>query len=365
MADPWELILFHTYSGTPGVICDQSPGRGSHGVAVNLPDSDFFTDGIAAGSGAVAFEPTSSIRVAASKSWSPLNGLRAEVICVHEPTTADNTLIDGGSFRFFTRGPHFGATFSASPNQNSRVDTHLNPIVPNFQLPGGRWMTLGFLHDGASTMELYLDGTTVARVHTPLWPINSASSVTIGNSHPPTQAMKGLIDDVKVWRINPQRVDAEFLGRPVDEHVKQCLANWGRAVSEVLRADPQCAQQLSELLNRAVASIIRDGLNHSEATRARFEKTAEEYRKLWADGNLGDIVPIMADLVSWLQLAGLDPAQNADVTALLNDGCLKRILREIPPLDCDPQFTGLLRDTAKTIEQRNAHWRLSNPELGA
>ena len=90
--------------------------------------------------------------------------------------------------------------------------------------------------------------------------------------------MKGLIDDVKVWRINPRRVDAEFLGRPVDEHVKQCLANWSRAVSEVLRADPQCARQLGELLNRAVASIIRDGLNHSDATRTRFEKTAEEYR---------------------------------------------------------------------------------------
>ena len=49
-------------------------------------------------------------------------------------------------------------------------------------------MTLGFLHDGASTMELYLDGTTVARVHTPLWPINlRAASPSATAIHPPRQ----------------------------------------------------------------------------------------------------------------------------------------------------------------------------------
>ena len=67
MADPWELILHHTYTGTPGVVCDQSPGRGSHGVAVNLADSDFLVNGISAGSGAVTFHPGSSVRVSGSK----------------------------------------------------------------------------------------------------------------------------------------------------------------------------------------------------------------------------------------------------------------------------------------------------------
>jgi hypothetical protein len=81
MADPWELILCHTYTGTPGVVYDQSPARGSHGVAVNLADSDFRTDGISTGSGAVAFHPNTTIRVAASKTWSPLGGLRGEVVC--------------------------------------------------------------------------------------------------------------------------------------------------------------------------------------------------------------------------------------------------------------------------------------------
>lgn len=362
MADPWELILYHTYTGTPGVISDQSPGRGSHGVAVNLPDSDFFADGATPGSGAVAFEPTSSIRVAASKSWAPIRGLRAEVLCECTTGNAANSLIDGGSFSFWVRGPHVGAKFASSPNHNVRIDTHLNPIVANFILPQHRWMTLGFLYDGVATMELYLDGATVARVHAPLWPIDAVNSVSIGNSHPPTTALDGSVDDVKVWRVNPHRVDAEFLGRPVDAGVRQCLVEWIRAVGAALRADPQCARRVSGLLDRAVSGISRDALNHSGATRARFEDAAQQYRQLWSEGRLDDIVPVLADLVSWLQLAGVDPLHNADVAELLHDRCLHELLAELPPLDCDPQFTGLLRDAAKTVESRNRHRRLPHPE---
>jgi hypothetical protein len=358
MADPWELILYHTYAGTPGVIWDQSPSRGSHGVAVNLAVSDFRADGISAGSGAVIFQANSSIRVAQSPSWSPLSGLRGEVVCIREPSTADSTLIDGDSFRFYTRGPHVGAWFSASPHQYAQIDTHLDPVDPNFHLPTGRWMTLGFLHDGVANMELYLDGATVARVRKPLWPINPANSVSIGNSFPPSVAMNGLIDDVKVWRINPHRVDEEFLGRPVDAGVARCRAEWTRALADALNNDRQCAVRLRELLTRAVAGVIRDGLNHSDATRMQWHKAAGSYRQLWSDGHLDDIVPLIADLVSWLQLVGLDPASSPDVRALLTDGCLETILRDVPPLECDPQFTELLTNAARTIEYRANHQRL-------
>jgi hypothetical protein len=139
-------------------------------------------------------------------------------------------------------------------------------------------------------MELYLDGTTVARVHRPLWPVNSANNVSIGNSHPLSSSMEGLIDDVKVWRINPRRVDEEFLGRPVDGSVAKCWADWSRVLSDVLNNNPQCALRLRELLTRAVASIIRDGPNHNDATRERWQKSQDSYRQLWADGNLNDIV---------------------------------------------------------------------------
>ena len=40
MAEAWELILHHTYAGTPGVIFDHSPTHRSHGQPVNLADAD-------------------------------------------------------------------------------------------------------------------------------------------------------------------------------------------------------------------------------------------------------------------------------------------------------------------------------------
>ena len=364
MADPWELILYHTYTGTPGVIYDQSPARGSHGVAINLPDGDFLTDGVSPGSGAVNFAPDSMIRVpAAAKSWSPLGGLRAEVICIRDASTGVDTMVDGGSFRFYLRGGAFGAWFSAAPYQYAEIVSTFDGIDPTFTVPTGQWMTLGFSHDGASTMELSCNGTTVARARKPLWPVNSTSSVTIGNINTAgvtgMPGMSGRIDDVKIWRINPHRVSDEFTARPVDGSVKQCWAQWSQALAAVLEENHDCSVHLRALLMRAVAGIIRDGLNHNTQTRENWEKASQSYRLLWSHGDLGDLVPLLADLISYLQLVGLDPAQNADVVTLLNDACVQSILEKVPPIDCDPQFSHMLRDLAHTVERRQRSQHLT------
>ena len=54
MADIWELICHHTYTGIPGVIVDTSPPAASYGIARNLSDANFLADGVAPGSGAVS-----------------------------------------------------------------------------------------------------------------------------------------------------------------------------------------------------------------------------------------------------------------------------------------------------------------------
>ena len=84
MAATWELILNHTYAGTPGVVFDLSPGRGAHGTAINLPDSDFLTDGASRGSGAVDFRSGGRISVRPTQAWDRLGGVRGEVTCVFE-----------------------------------------------------------------------------------------------------------------------------------------------------------------------------------------------------------------------------------------------------------------------------------------
>ncbi len=365
MADPWELILHHAYTGTPGVVFDQSPGRGSHGVAVNLPDGDFLSDGAQPGSGAVNFQRNSMIRVSVTKNWSPLSGVRAEVVCIRDSAAGIDAMIDGDSFKFSLRGDGFGAWFSSYPHQYSEIWTHFHAIDPAFKVPTGQWMTLGFLHDGASTLELDFNGKTVARLSRPLWPVNSTTNVTVGNfTSTPTSGMGGRIDDVKVWRINPHRVDEEFTGRPVDESVKACWAEWSHAFGAVLHDHGDCEIQLRQLLLRAIESVIRDGLNHGDQTRDRWQLAADDYRQLWSAGNLADIVPILADLISYLQLVGLDPIKNADVIALLKYPCLKNIADQVPQMYCDDQFTDMLGNLTKTVEKRNRNQQITTKARG-
>ena len=363
MADPWELILYQTYAGTPGVIYDQSPGRGNHGVAVNLADGDFLADGATLGSGAVRFDaPGAAIRIPANKSWQPLDAVRAEVTLFLEPERVfqDNIsriqvsrIIDAGSVQFEVRSGQLRAWFVSYPLRYSEVNTDLHALTPGFQIPTGRWMTVGFLHDGLAIQELSLDGEVVARADRPIWPVAAAGEITIGNAPSGGLPIRGLLDEVKVWRINPHRVDDEFTSRPVDESVKECWAQWSRALGAVLNENRECAVRLRDLLVRAIDSIVRDGLNHGDQTRARWEDASDTYRKLWSEGNLADIVPMMADLISYLQLVGLDPSQNADVATLLNDDCLKTILRRAPKMECDPQFTDMLGALTKTVTRRN------------
>jgi len=360
MADPWELILHHTYSGTPGVVYDQSPGRGSHGVAVGLADSDFLTDGIATGSGAISFESGGRIRVPATKTWSPLSGVRVEVVCFRNFLAGSlDYAMEAGAFRIIIRGDLLLANIDSG-------STHYS--LRHYGTPAQEWMTIAFVYDGVSTAELYFNGTTVATVAGPLLPIDPVNSVTIGGETGTSMGFSGLIDEVKVWRVNPHRVDDEFTGRPVDESVKECWAEWSRGLAQALgelgQENPECPEHIRHLISRAIASVIRDGQSHSGASQTRWHKASDTYRQLWSEGNLDDIVPLMADLVSWLQLEGLDPARNADVIALFNDDCWKRLLDIAPPIECDVQFTDMLRDLAKTLELRDRN-RFLNQKSGA
>jgi Concanavalin A-like lectin/glucanases superfamily len=354
VADPWELILHHSYTGTPGVVFDDSPGRDSHGVLVNLTPADFLTDGQSPGSGAVSFlHPRSRIRVEVGKSWNPLGGVRGEVVCLLEIAKSTDVIVDGGSFWFAVRNGALRAWFNAQPHQY-QVDSRVNGFDPSFTVPVGQWMTLGFLYDGASKAELSFNGTTVARLQQPLWPVNPSNRVFIGDIALPLSListnMAGQIDDVKIWRINPHRADDEFTGRPVDEGVKECWAQWTQALRDVLSRHLDCAIHLRDMIRRAIDSLIRDGLNHGVQTDERWHKAADSYRDHWSHGDLADIVPVLVDLVTWLRLAGLDPRHNPDVVALLDDACLKTILEEAPPPNCDPQFTNMLRDLASALE---------------
>lgn len=109
----------------------------------------------------------------------------------------------------------------------------------------------------------------------------------------------------------------------------------------VLDEDAACAARLRESLTNAIASMFREGFNHSDAMRIRWQNATAKYRERWAQGDLEGILPVLSDLLGWLREAGVDMARNADVIALLDDPSFSRLRsRETRLLNVFRQFAG-------------------------
>lgn len=360
MADPWELICHHTYTGIPGVVVDRSPSRRSNAAVVGLSDGDFLTDGAAPGSGAVRFfKPGARLRIPPSESWRPIGAVVGEVTMIREPQPPGGSqvdfVIDSDSFQFYIRGRGLVAWFSAAPNQYAEVSTHTDAIVQH-RVPTGRWVKVGFLHDGFGTMELSIDGQVVARRTGPLWPVNPAGAVTIGNSSDGQTVLYGRIDETKIWRRNPRKVAEDFLDRPMDDQTADCWARFGRELAEALRRHPQCSAQIRAALISTVNGLIRDATNKGPETRERLQRSAARYKDLWSAGQLdgAEMTTLLSELVTWLRLVGQPVEDNPGLQSLRESECLSLLLRELPSLDCDPQFNALLRSLVQVMEPSNA-----------
>ena len=58
---------------------------------------------------------------------------------------------------------------------------------------------------------------------------------------------------------------------------------------------------------------------------------------------------VFADLIAWLRLVGVPLETNPAVMELNNSECLKRILAELKPPDCDPQAMKLLQSIGASL----------------
>jgi len=109
----------------------------------------------------------------------------------------------------------------------------------------------------------------------------------------------------------------------------------------VANEDPDCAARLRAMLTNAISSMFREGFNHSDAMRIRWQNATEKYRERWAQGDLEGILPVLSDLLGWLREAGVDMTRNADVIALLDDPSFRKVRsRETKLLNVFRQFAG-------------------------
>ncbi|GEM_PF-2785098 len=343
--EPWELILHHTYSGTPGVIFDHSPGRGAHGVGVGLDPGDFLLDGATAGSGAVRFFRRKAIRVTPTRGWDHLGAFRADVTFKAEVAKAAGRLFTGEQ-------NFFGALFNgetidfgfrtASGFQRFHVRFDESGVDPR------EWTTASIAHDGISRVQLNLNGSVAGvwedRV---LQPVATVPSVTIGNERNSSLGFEGLIDDVKIWRPNPHRVTGDFTDRIVKSGVADCWVQWGRefrrVLSDLAARDPECFGRITRLLEDIPTNVLAPGLAANAAARQALAQAVADYSRLWSQGHLAQIRPVLIGLRDALHNNGIDLEGSAAFQALANDRCFQDLVRHIPPLDCDAAFTQMLR----------------------
>ena len=364
MASTFELICHHTYSGFGGLPVDLSD-HDNHGQAI---DTTFSPNGIAPGSGALSFHNAGRVHIPVGPVWQTLGGLKIEVTArLNGYRSLPRVLIRGGfnSFILCVWNRELIASYQTTKptwpgSNNERIGAITDPIQdPAYRVPFDKWVTFGFMHDGLDTMELYADEQLVARRTGLLAGVPGVGSqgVLIGTGGNYTDhVLDGDIDEIKVWRLNPHIMDEQFFSRPVDKAVANCWERFFRTLAEALDRHPDCAQLIGGAINDVLDRLRRTIIATGPETRERFEKTSQEYLQLWRAGKLDspEMEKLFADWCTWLRLVDVSIEDDPALQDLHRSDCLKQVLAECEPLDCDPQLAALVQLITRNCHQGRA-----------
>jgi hypothetical protein len=275
--------------------------------------------------------------------------VKVEVVCICDESTG-GTLIDGPGFSFEIHDGVMTSSFQVVGGGGGGQTT----LHREARVPVGEWATVEWMWDGFGSSSFWLNGEVVLQGGaSPL--ASDQRSVWIGvGEWAPNQfrsEFTGRIDDVKVWRLNPRRVDDEFTDRPVDNAVRDCWKQWGRDFVKLMEADPDCAETMMQLMLKAMASSFHEVLSAGEPLRTQLMEAAQRYRQLWGEGRLDEIPAVLADFLAAVRRAGVDPIGTSEFDDFRQNPCVLKIFDQIPVPDCDRDFVDMINGV--TVEE----WR--------
>jgi hypothetical protein len=359
----WELICHHTYKykGFPVDLTNYN-NDGDYPVA-----ADFAPNGAAPGSGALSFtRPEHHVAIARRPCWQTLIGLRVECVLrinQHYPGKPQVVIAGANSFAFEIRQAGLYASFvgpSTVPGASrDGLDTyqHLLPGSPAYVVPVGTWLRCGFAHDGLDTMELYADGRVLARRRGLLVgvPAVGPTGVSIGNVAAPDMqhVLDGDIDEIKVWRLNPRATWRDFVQRPIDGDQADCWAQFASKLAVARAKHPDCAKELRQSLRAAIERILRAIAAKGMKEREHFAKLHDRYLELWRAGDIDGprMRKLIAEWIAWLHALGVSLETDADLRAIAGSRCFKLMLKACKGIDCDEDFTGLIRIVDRAVRR--------------
>jgi Concanavalin A-like lectin/glucanases superfamily len=351
----WELICHHTYKWQ-GLPVDLSPqqrnGRAQGAV--------FAENGAGAGSGTLRFNGSARVSLPAGGAWTRLRAIKIE--CLARVTLGPGLplarcLIEGdGSFSFglMRDGPHptlwLFAALTGTPQAgvSSFSDT---PDGFPAAVPTNTWVTLALVHDGIDAMELYLDGAMIARRRGIERGVPGVGpvGVTIGNDFAGGTPLRGEIDEIKVWRLDPHQRLRQFLARPMDEATADCWERYLLRVREALATNTKCARfpaELEAFYRRALRIVVAD-----QTKRNRLLDLRRRYDALWRAGEITgpEMRAVIRELHNLFEAAGLVIASDGEFDGLIQSDCMMQIAGHVGAFDCDPRFIAMFEAAADEL----------------
>jgi hypothetical protein len=139
-------------------------------------------------------------------------------------------------------------------------------------------------------------------------------------------------------------MDRQFFERPMDKAVSECWHRFFHSLGKALQRNPDCARQIDRTLVAMIDGIRRSIMSYGPETRDRYISTCQQYLQLWRSGKLDspEMKKLLADWCAWLRLVGFSFSDDPAIKNLLQSDCLKVVLAECAPLNCDPQFSALI-----------------------
>jgi hypothetical protein len=348
-----QLITHHSYK-LPGAAIDLSRFE-NHGAAKH---TGFELDGAKRLSGAMVFSRSDSeIRILKSPTYTSLGALRIEMLVKFDtlPTTRMNLIEGHLAFAFFVLpGGTLSGTFLGPATVGAPPTWHGVESGPPFSPDGalhtvtaGKWITLTYSHDGYRGLEVAIDGTTVGRRNDLVSSVGSVGSfgTTVGNwPDAPKFTLKGQVDDLKVWRRDPDAMSDEFFSRPIGKKEGDCWAHLFAELASRLRDRDETLIALILRMEQFLIRSVHDSA-HDAGFLARNRSFSERFVKLWTSGNAAS-----REMETLLRLWLPQILQAMSITPL--DTSLKSItdgvaqiesVRRIRPFDCDPNFAIFLK----------------------
>lgn len=370
----YKLILHHTYKlgGSPlDISCSGNNGRrtGTSFIAGRLPDS-----------GALYFKGgNDNVVVPANDSLKMLKAIQIEAwICIDDLSTRRNIIEGSRSFEFSVNsdGTLYGACFDPwhiypyEPGHPSFMpgptwigvtsDVVFSPDGKKHTVPLNTWTHVKYIHDGVASAKLYINDVLVGANNDICKSVCSVGDrgLAIGHSSDPYNdryTMHGSIDEVKLWKYDPDVMPKQFYSRPMNSKQLKCWGNVFYCLKK--QAAGENGKELIHFIKcimQAQDELIRSIRLKGEAAIAEQNSFAESYQELWCKGNItGDHMrELLNSYAAWL-------SENTTFEERILwrkrfQSCLKSFNMQekmeeelndinVQMTECDPQFVNFLR----------------------